>query len=262
MPAFLHAQALGVDVLEMDVVLSADGQVVVSHEPWLAAAICLGPAGQRLAPATERQFNLYQMPYAAIRACDCGQLQHPAFREQEARAGAYKPLLGEVLAATEAAARLRPIGYSIELKSSPEGDGIYHPAPAVFVAAVLAQLRPLVAIWPRTTLLSFDARVLRAVRAQAPELATCLLSEDGRPWLASIAALGFVPTTFGPNYQTVQALAVQQLRANHPNLRLVPWTVNEPADVLRLAALGVDGLTTDYPNRALALFGRTAETAL
>ena len=105
----------------------------------------------------------------------------------------------------------------------------------------------------RVTLLSFDARILRAVRAQAPHLATCLLSEDGRPWLVSIAALGFVPTTFGPNYQTVQPAAVQELRRAHPALRLVPWTVNEFAEMRRLAALGVDGLTTDYPDRALTL---------
>ena len=256
LPAFLHALALGVDALELDVVLSADEQVVVSHEPWLSAAICLDPAGQRINPVAERRFNLYQMPYAAIRACDCGRLQHTGFHEQQSCPGAYKPLLSEVLATIEAVSAARPIGYSIELKSSPAGDELYHPAPDVFVAVVLAVLRQFPAVWPRITLLSFDGRVLRAIRQQAPELATCLLSEDGQPWLASIAALGFVPSTFGPNYETVLAPAVQQLRAAHAALRLVPWTVNEPADMLRLAQLGVDGLTTDYPNRALELFGR------
>lgn len=259
LPAFLHALALGVDALELDVVLSADGQVVVSHEPWLAAAICLGPAGQRLHPSTERQFNLYQMPYAAIRACDCGRLRHPAFPEQQARPGAYKPLLSEVVAAAEATVPLRPFGYSIELKSSPAGDGVYHPAPVVFTAAVLAVLRQFPAVWLRVTCLSFDGRVLRALRQQAPLLATCLLSEDGKPWLASIQELGFVPNSFGPNHETVLAPAVQALRAAHPTLRLVPWTVNQPAEMLRLARLGVDGLTTDYPDRAITLFaGPTA----
>ena len=262
LPAFLHALALGVDALELDVVLSADGQVVVSHEPWLSAAICLGPAGQRLDPATEQQFNLYQMPYAAIRACDCGQLQHPNFGAQQARPGVYKPLLSEVLTAVETAAAGRPIRYAIELKSSPAGDGLFHPAPPEFVAAVLALLRQFPAVWPRVTLLSFDGRVLRAIRQQAPALATCLLSEDGQPWLASIAALGFVPTTFGPNHETVQTLAVQALRAAHPTLRLVPWTVNTLIEMRRLVALGVDGLTTDYPNRALALLGRGPQPAL
>ena len=48
LPAFLHALELGVDVLEMDVVISADQQVVVSHEPWLSSLLCLDPAGQRI----------------------------------------------------------------------------------------------------------------------------------------------------------------------------------------------------------------------
>ena len=254
LPAFLHALTLGVDALEMDIIISADGEVVVSHEPWLSAAICLGPAGQAINPANECNFNLFQMPYAAIRACDCGQLGHPAFPLQKPQTGAFKPLLREVLTAVEAVRRPLPPRYSIEIKSSPAGDGVYHPAPAVFVAAVLAVLQQEfeAALW-RITLMSFDARILQALHKQAPQLATCLLSEDGRPWLTSIAALGFVPTTFGPNYQTVQPAAVRALRHAYPGLRLVPWTVNEPADMRRLAVLGVDGLTTDYPDRALAI---------
>ncbi len=252
LPGFLHALALGVDALEMDVVLSADGQVVVSHEPWLSAAICLDPTGQAINPARERDFNLFRLPYATIRACDCGQRGHPVFPLQKSQTGAFKPLLREVLAAAETKRWPVPPRYSIELKSSPAGDGVYHPAPAAFAAAVLAVLQLFEAALWRVTLMSFDARILRAVRQQAPHLATCLLSEDGRPWLASIAGLGFVPTTFGPDYQSVQPAAVRELRRRHPGLRLVPWTVNEPVAMRRLAALGVDGLTTDYPDRAMA----------
>ena len=258
LPAFLYALVLGVEVLEMDVVISADGQVVVSHEPWLNPRICLDPAGQPIGRSEASQrFNLYQMPYATIRRCDCGQLRHPDFPEQVS-GPAHKPLLREVLRSVEAAGKSlrRPlVGYSIEIKSSPAGDGVFHPAPAVFLPLVLTELAA-AGVLPRTTLLCFDARVLQLAQRLLPALATCLLVEDSRPWSLSIEALGFTPTTFGPDVCSVTLAAVQALRTSFPSLRLVPWTVNEPAEMRRLRALGVDGMTTDYPDRLLAVLGQ------
>ena len=254
LPAFLHALALGVDVLELDVVISADNQVVVSHEAWLNPHICLGPDDQRLEPGTPPAFNLYQLPYATIRRCNCGQLRHPSFPEQAAQP-AHKPLLREVFSAIEAATiqlQRPPVGYSIEIKSSLTTDDIFHPTPAVFLPLVLAELA-VGQVLSRTTLLCFDARILRLAHQQHPHLATCLLVEDDQPWLESLEQLGFVPTTFGPDFRTVTPAAVKQLRTHFPTLRLVPWTVNELTDMHRLYHLGVDGMTTDYPNRLLAL---------
>ena len=241
-------------MLELDVVISADHQVVVSHEPWLSSTICLDAGGRRIAPEQEQQHNLYQLPYANIRRCDCGSLPHPQFSAQRLVA-APKPLLREVFAAVEAAAQRlgrAPVRYAIEVKSSPADDGIYQPVPAVFVPLVVAEILA-AALAARCTLLSFDARILRGVRSGWPHLATCLLTEAPEPWLSSIALLGFVPTAYGPDFSTVTPALVRQLRAAHPALALVPWTVNEPADLLRLAALGVDGITTDYPDRALSV---------
>ncbi|GAB3574702.1 glycerophosphodiester phosphodiesterase family protein [Hymenobacter daeguensis] len=249
LPSFLHALALGVDVLEMDVVISADSQVVVSHEPWLNPLICLGPTGQPIAPESPPRFNLFQMPYSIIRHCDCGQLRHPGFPNQQPQP-AYKPLLGEVLRAISIATRQlgrAPVRFSIELKCLPETDNIYHPEPAQFLALVLAELVAAQVI-PQTTLLCFDARILQLAHQQQLGLATCLLAEEEQPWLASLQALGFVPTAFGPNFRTVTADAVQQLRTSYPGLRLVPWTVNTAADMQRLIDLRVDGITTDYPD--------------
>ncbi|MDB5271092.1 MAG: glycerophosphodiester phosphodiesterase [Hymenobacter sp.] len=254
LPAFLHALVLGIDVLEMDVVISADNQVVVSHEPWLNPAICLGPEGQIFEKSPSPNCNLYQMPYATIRRCDCGQRRHPAFPEQVSEP-AYKPLLREVLAATEAV--IQPVGrppirYAIEIKSSPADDNIFHPIPEDFLSLVLAEINK-AQVAARTTVLCFDPRILRLVHQQQPDLATCLLLEADQPWLASIRELGFVPTTLGPDFTSVTAAAVHQLRRHYQGLRLVPWTVNQQSDMITLIALGVDGITTDYPNRFLAL---------
>ena len=84
-------------------------------------------------------------------------------------------------------------------------------------------------------------------------LRTCLLVEAEQPWLLSLRELGFVPNTFGPDQCTVTLAAVSELRALYPGLRLVPWTVNELVDIQRLLPLGLDGITTDYPDRFLAL---------
>lgn len=254
LPAFLHALRLGVDVLELDVVISADNQVVVSHEPWLNPTICLGSAGEQIPAAKPPRFNLYHMPYHTIHECDCGVLQHPGFPEQVSQP-AFKPLLRDVLATVEAAAQQlgrMPVKYSIEIKSSPADDGLFHPVPAEFLRLVLTEITS-AGVLARTQLLCFDARILRLAHAQIPALATCFLIEDELPWTHHLDQLGFVPATLGPAFRSVTVAAVQQLRTAYPTLKLVPWTVNLPQDMRRLIALRVDGITTDYPNRLIAV---------
>lgn len=258
LPAFEHAQDLGVDVLELDVVVSADGQVVVSHEPWLNSVICRGPGGE-LIPRDTIRHNLYQMPYRLIQQCDCG-LPHPGFPEQRPQR-AVKPLLREVLSVIEARTAQQPgwpsLGYSIEVKSLPAGDNIYHPEPSEFLDLVLAEL-DLAGVGPRASILSFDPRILHRLRLIRPGMSTCLLVEPEQDWLSALRSLDFIPTTFGPEQHTVTADAVSGLRTQFPGLRLVPWTVNDPADFRRLIALGVEGITTDYPDRLLALLRESA----
>ncbi|MBF9142986.1 glycerophosphodiester phosphodiesterase family protein [Hymenobacter properus] len=252
LPAFLHALELGVDVIELDVVISADNQVVVSHEPWFNPLICLDPAGQPIPPDEAHQHNLFQLPYEVIRQYDCGSRRHPGFPEQDTMP-CYKPLLREVFSVLESATRQlgrAPVGYSVEIKSTPEGDGIFHPAPHDFLSLVLSELR-MAGMLSRTTLLCFDQRILRLAHHQAPHLATCLLIEDQRPWATSLDELGFVPAVLGPDFTTVSAKAVRALRMDFPGLRLVPWTVNHVLDIKAMIELGVDGITTDYPNLAL-----------
>lgn len=258
LPGFLHAAALGADVLEMDVVISADQQVVVSHDPWLAAHLCRDASGLRITPAQQCQHNLYHMPYAAIRQCDCGGWPNPGFPSQQPVA-APKPLLREVLAATERLPRppgSKRLRYSVEIKCAPSGDNLYHPAPAQFLALVLAELAA-AGVLPCTTLLCFDPRVLRLAHAQlGSSLALCLISENGQSWPAAVAELGFQPDVFGPNYESVTPVAVAELRRLYPSIALVPWTVNDRIDMQRLLSMGVEGLTTDYPDRLLAILAQ------
>ncbi|RSK47988.1 glycerophosphodiester phosphodiesterase family protein [Hymenobacter rigui] len=252
LPAFRRALLLGVDVLELDVVLSADNEVVVSHEPWMSAAFCLTPSGQPIPAEQQFRHNLYAMPYATIRQYDCGSLRHPLFPEQHSEP-AFKPLLREVVAAADIFAdqlhRPRP-RFSIEIKSSPEGDRIWHPEPAQFLKIVLNELRTL-DLLSRTTLLCFDKRILQLAYGIVPELPLCLLVEDQRPPTAHLHELGFIPATYGPDFRLVTASLVAEL--NSLQIHLVPWTVNELPDLRRMLAFRPRGITTDYPDRLIDL---------
>ena len=258
LPAFLHALALGVDVLELDVVISHDQQVVVSHEPWLKAQLGREATGQLIDPAHERAYNLYQLPYATIRQCTVGEWVLPDFPAQVLGL-TYRPLLREVLQQVEAACQQLnrpPVKYAVEIKSTPAGDNLVHPAPARFVELVLAELQAAQVV-PRTTVLSFDPRVLQASRQAHAGLALCLLLEDYLPPVPALfAALGFVPETLGPDFRLLSAEWVHALRRAYPPLRIVPWTVNTLADLLLVRGWGVDGITTDYPDRLLHLLNR------
>lgn len=256
--AFQHALTLGVDALELDVVISQDHQVVVSHEPWLSAQLGRDSHGQLIDPATERRHNLYQLPYATIQQCRVGEWPHPSFATQQP-IPSYRPLLREVLQVAEVLCQQlgRPaVRYSVEIKSSPAGDDLFHPAPSVFVALVLAELRA-AAVAARTTLLSFDPRVLQAAQQAYLDLPLCLLIEDSLPPVAELfAELGFEPSTLGPDFQLLSAATIQAIRTAYPRLRLVPWTVNSVADLRMVRDWHVEGITTDYPDRLLALLGR------
>lgn len=249
-PAFRRALELGVTTLELDVVISADSQVVVSHEPWMSATICMQPDGKPVPAARDTAFNLFEMPYAEIARFDCGSRGHPDFPEQEAMA-ATKPLLREVVQMAEAYADEHgrtPVFYNVETKARPDWDGTYHPAPESFTELLYAVLEE-EGVAARTTIQSFDPRTLQAARAMDPSLSLALLVGSGGGSLEeNVAALGFTPTIYSPDYRLVDAALVEAAQAQ--GMEVIPWTVNAPDDMERLQQLGVDGLITDYPDRA------------
>ena len=98
--AMKKAVDLGVTTLELDVVISADHQVLLSHEPFLSHEICLDSNGNEIYENNEKSYNLYKMNYDEIRKCDCGSKIHPRFLSQE-KVKTYKPLLSEMIDSVE-----------------------------------------------------------------------------------------------------------------------------------------------------------------
>src|SRR3954464_10968 len=66
-PAFLLALDSGVTTLEMDLVITKDKQVIVSHDPWMNAAFCLDPSGREIKEKDEKKYNIFQMEYEQVK---------------------------------------------------------------------------------------------------------------------------------------------------------------------------------------------------
>ncbi len=242
----LMAMDMGVTTLEMDVVITADKQVIVSHEPWLSATICLDSSGQELADAPD-WYNIYRMSYAEVQQYDCGSKPHPRFPLQQS-APEQKPLLQDLLTATEAyatAKQLPPPRYNIEIKSKPEGDDLYHPVPAEFARLVLRIIDEMGLI-RRTCIQSFDMRPLEYVRLYAPAIRIAQLVEEQQPFSTYEKMLSFTPQVFSPNYALVTPDMVAW--CHRRGMQLIPWTVNDTAAIRQLIEMGVDGIITDFPD--------------
>lgn len=267
-PAFRRALELGVTTLEMDVVVSTDGTVVVSHEPWMSHEICTKPSGAPVLEEEERQLNLYEMTYSEIEQYDCGSRGHPDFPGQKAQP-ATKPRLADVFEMAESRKRSgehdrAPVFYNIEIKSRPSWDGRFHPAPDVFAEQVVRTVHE-AGVTARTTIQSFDHRALRAAREleieRSPRVRFALLV--GRGALGGfgrhVKQLGFTPDIYSPDYRLVSATLIQQTRKR--GVLVVPWTVNDREAMRRLIRVGVDGLITDYPDKGVQVVRAAAGTS-
>jgi glycerophosphoryl diester phosphodiesterase len=248
-PAFERALEIGVTTLEMDVVIAGDGTVVVSHEPWMAAAKCRLPNGERIPEGEEHLHNLYEMTYDEIEAYDCGSLRLDDFPEQTPTA-ASKPRLRDVIRTAEAYVEAHdrpPVFYNIEVKSREEWEGTFQPEPVSFARSVLDAVAE-EGVAPRTTLQSFDPRVLEAVHESSRPVRVALLVWKGGTVEEHLADLSFVPDVYSPSAHLVDAGRVEA--THEQGIQVIPWTVNDPDAMAMLIDLGVDGLITDYPNRA------------
>ncbi|MBX2960865.1 MAG: glycerophosphodiester phosphodiesterase [Cyclobacteriaceae bacterium] len=269
-PSMIEALKAGVTTLEMDVVITKDKQVILSHEPWLSSEICLKPGGEEIVRSEEKSLNIYQLLYDEVKQYDCGSKGNSKFPEQEKLASS-KPLLSDVIIAVEDYIKnfsLYEVDYNIEIKSTPEEDDVYHPKPEQFsdlVYQVIDQHLP----WERVVIQSFDFRVLKYWNKKYPHVRLACLVANTKSPEKNIQELGFIPSVYSPYYKllkkenvdylhTLQATFKPQLPVNQaPNganstlrVRVIPWTVNEVEEMKALRAMGVDGLITDYPNRA------------
>lgn len=239
-----------VKTLEMDVVITADSAVVLSHEPFMNHEICLDTAGQPFAEEQEKEYNIYKMTLAEVQRFDCGSKTHPRFPNQE-HFVTRKPTLQNVIVAAEQLALQisRPAPYyNIEIKSRPQWDGQYHPEVPVYVDIVMNIVRK-ANLQERVILQSFDARALRYAHKNYPNLTLAYLTDSSEPPLAEqIEQLGFTPAILSCEHRMIDKALMQM--AEQKEMKVIPWTVNDMARAEELyKKYGVDGIITDYPSR-------------
>lgn len=246
----LKAIDFGVTTLEMDVVITQDFGVILSHESYFNHEISKKPNGQFVDSSEEKNLNIYKMKYADVKTYDVGLKTHPRFLQQQ-KVAATKPLLFDVIDAVNNYCTQKNIAknikYNIEIKSSLATDRVYHPLVPEYCERVMAVLKNK-QLLNKVTIQSFDTRVLQYLHKRYPTLSLAYLYEgDSNISLASrLAILGFSPSIYSPHYSHVNGNLIQFCSLK--NIKVIPWTVNDLTTMQQLKNLGVSGLISDYPN--------------
>ncbi|WP_303316190.1 glycerophosphodiester phosphodiesterase family protein [Flavivirga abyssicola] len=246
-PAFEKAIALGVHTLELDVAVSKDSVVVVSHEPFMNRVICLDAEGKEIPESDDKKYNLYQMTFDSIKQFDCGTKFHPRFPEQE-KLKAYKPSLEEVIKTSKILNH--NIKFNIEIKASPEYDNVYTPNPKNFVQLVLEAIKNNNA-FADTNLQSFDLRIMEEIKKQAPNMEVALLVDEDEDIWSKITMMSYSPEIISPYYKLLNKETIKKLKAE--NFKVIPWTINSVEELQKMIDFEVNGIITDYPNKLIEI---------
>lgn len=248
-PAMTYALGTNITTLEMDVVITKDKKVVLSHEPFFNHEIATKPNGSFVTQAEEKSLNIYNMTYEEVKKFDVGMKPHPRFPQQQ-KLKVAKPLLADLIDSVnvDMMTRRRPFPYyNIETKLMPSTDGKYHPAPDEFVELLMAVIKEK-NIEERVIIQSFDFRTLQYLHKKYPHIKTAMLIEDfdKRSFEDQLKDLGFTPAIYSPAYLLVNEKLLEKCHAK--NMKVIPWTVNDKSTIDKLNKMGVDGIITDYPD--------------
>ncbi|RYF83066.1 MAG: glycerophosphodiester phosphodiesterase [Comamonadaceae bacterium] len=268
--AFERAMEIGVSTLELDIALTADGVPVIVHDPALNPAITRDASGAFLratGPAVHT-LTLAQLQNYDVGRLDLASKYAQPFASQAARDGQRIPALRDLFALTSSMAA-KDLHFNIEAKTDPTAPASTAPVEAI-VRAILAEVQR-AGLGTRVTLQSFDWRAQAIAARLAPELSRAWLTSprtlrDPRwtrglrvedfagsvPRLVKAAAAdGRGAAIWSPAFADLTAAQVSE--AQSMGLKVIPWTVNQPADLARVMDLGVNGIITDYPDRLRAL---------
>ncbi|WP_371379840.1 glycerophosphodiester phosphodiesterase [Sporomusa aerivorans] len=276
--AFAYAMELGVTTLEMDMQLTKDGRVVISHNPFMNASLAKGPDGSYVTPG---KYDIRTMTLKEIKRFDLGTMNPAAGDYYEGHGktqlsfpGAAMPTLEEVFELANAYGNAN-IMFNIETKSYPDPafpEAKNNPDPAVFVKKVHEIIKKY-HMENRVMLQSFDWRTLKEMKKLDPNITlvalTCEQPSWGRdsmcrqvgepgasPWMGGIdidaykgdyvkAAKAAGADIVSPYWEELSQELVSE--AHGLGMKVVPWTVNNPVKMNMLIDMGVDGLITDKP---------------
>lgn len=268
LPGFALALGIGVTTLELDIAVTKDDVLVISHDPKLNPDITRGPDGRFLDASGPA---IRQMTYEELQRYDVGRLK-PGTRyaglypQQRAIDGTRIPRLAELFALVRSSGN-EDVRFAIETKLTPfNADETV--APEAFARAVIAAARE-AGVARRSTILSFDWRTLAVVQKEAPEIGTVYITAqqqwldnigagkpEGSAWTAGIQFRdhGSVPKMihaaggriWSSYFGDLDAASVREAQAL--GIQVLAWTVNQPRDIARMLDMGVDGIVSDRPD--------------
>lgn len=247
-PAFIHALQYSVTTLELDVAVSKDGQIIVTHEPWFNHVFTTLPNGETLKKEDEEKHLIYELTYEEIKQYDCGLRSNPKYPKQSSIA-THKPSFKDMVVAVDAHCKKNKLplpNYDIEVKSYKDWYGKKQPFPKDFVRIMLSEIKEL-GIKNRINLQSFDVEVLLEVNRQDPTIVQAYLIDNLKSFETNLEKLDFVPEIYSPYFKLITPKMVEKVHTK--GMKLIPWTVNELSDMKKVIQLGVDGIITDYPDR-------------
>ncbi len=277
---FQRALAIGVTTLETDVGVTLDEVLVIAHDPYVNANFARAPDGAWLA---SRGPSIRTLTLAELERYDIGRMKPGSayarqFPEQQSVDGQRYPTLAKLFAQVRDSGK--PVRLNLETKITPDG-GDATPPPETF-ARLLVEAVQRAGMAQRTTIQSFDWRTLIEARRLAPQIPTSCLTMEGTdfdtvrrrdsapsPWHAGLDLRehgGSLPrlvkaagcSTWSMYWRNVTREDI--VAAHALGLTVLPWTVNDPADMNRLIDMGVDGIITDYPDRLRAVMTQRAMT--
>jgi glycerophosphoryl diester phosphodiesterase len=234
-PGFEYAIQAGANAIELDLQVSKDNVLIVSHDPTLHPPICTGPQPNAV---------IRQLTAAQLREWDCGATKNPGYPDQKTVPGTRLPTFDEVL-------KLAPKGnfdFNIEIKSYPERPE-YTPAPDEYARMVWDRVRAH-KLEKRAIVQSFDWRTLVALRKIAPDVRISALTDKDTREYTAIAKDAGNAQIVAPHYNLVTPEKVAA--AHTAGLLVVPWTANTVDVWDRLIAAKVDGIITDDPAGVIA----------
>lgn len=268
LPGFATALSIGVSTLELDVNVTKDGHLVVGHDPVLQPHLARLDGKWIAAPGPV----VWQTPLVELRRYDVGRLNPntrygQTYPEQKPVDGTRMPLLADVFGLAEKSGN-RDVWFNIETKLNPAKPNESAP-PTVFAAAVVEAIRK-AGLASRSNIQSFDWRTLVEAAKLAPDIARASLTIEGgnfdtiqrgrpgpSPWLAGLDADDYATTPqlvkasgstiWSPFWRNLTPELVREAHAL--GLKVIPWTVNDQADMAGLIDMKVDGIITDYPDR-------------
>lgn len=235
---FEYALKIGVDVLEMDLAVTKDNHLVVSHDPYINSEICLDSEGK----PPKKNTMIRSLTLKQVKSYDCGSVQNKRFPKQKIIKGEKIPTLDEVFKMVKASKHNKDVEFNIETKIFPAHPEIT-PTPKEF-SKLVVELVQKHKLQKRTIIQSFDYRTLLEVKKLDASIRTSQLTYANL--LDSVAVVkASKADILSPHYDWITAGEIKRLHQN--KLQVAPWTANDPETWKKLVEMNVDAIITDDP---------------